>query len=523
MKPKRNNNAGTRMSMKAFEMRNITKQFPGVLANDHVDLTVEKGSIHAIIGENGAGKSTLMNVLYGLHRPDTGEISLYEHEVSIHNPRQAMQMGIGMVHQHFMLVPSFTIGENIVLGFEPQKGPSFDRKRAIDITGELSQRYGLDVDPTVKIEDTTVGIQQRVEILKTLYRGAEILILDEPTAILTPQEVDDLFKTIRFLTTSGKTIIFISHKLQEVLELADTITVMRRGKVVGNLPAQDASEKQLARLMVGREVLFEVEKQGGDIGQPLLEVQDLKVLDNRALMAVKGVSFTVHHGEILGIAGVEGNGQSELVEAITGMRPVLGGKIWLKGKPLQQRSILERRRQGMAHIPEDRMAVGVNLKGSISENLIAGKHNRPPYQGKFLNSNTGQIRTYAHHLIGSFDIRTPDADSAASTLSGGNMQKIVVAREFSFDAPCLVVSQPTRGIDVGAIESIHQIILDQCAVGAGVLLVSAELDEIYKLSDRILVIYEGKIVGEFDPAQTMKEEIGLYMTGAKRQDVPGNT
>ena len=502
--------------MNSIEMRNITKQFPGVRANDHVNLTVAKGSIHAIIGENGAGKSTLMNILYGLHRPDEGEIFLNGQKVSIHNPRQAMQLGIGMVHQHFMLVPSFTIAENIVLGLEPQRGLSFDRKRAVDVIRELSQQYGLEVDPVVKVEDTTVGIQQRVEILKTLYRGAEILILDEPTAILTPQEVKDLFKTVRFLTESGKTITFISHKLQEVLEIADNITVMHRGKVVGNLPAKNATEKQLASLMVGREVLFEVEKQESNIGEQLLEVQELHVLDKRALVAVNGVSFTVHRGEILGIAGVEGNGQSELVEAITGIRPVLSGKILLKGKPIQNCPVLERRRQGIAHIPEDRLNVGLNLKGSITENLIAGKHNQRPYRSMFLKSNKRQIHAYAQKLIERFDIRTPDADSAASTLSGGNMQKIVVAREFSFDAPCLVISQPTRGLDVGAIESIHQMILDQCASGVGVLLVSAELDEIYKLSDRILVIYEGEIVGEFDPKQITKEEIGLYMTGVKR-------
>ena len=509
--------------MNAVEMRNITKQFPGVLANDRVDLTVKKGSTHAIIGENGAGKSTLMNVLYGLHRPDAGEIVVDGQAVSIHNPRQAMQLGIGMVHQHFMLVPSFTIAENVVLGLEPQKGVTFDRKRAIEVTKTLSQQYGLEVDPTIKIEDTTVGIQQRVEILKTLYRGAEFLILDEPTAILTPQEVKELFKTVRFLTESGKTITFISHKLQEVLEIADDITVMRRGKVVGELLAQNATEKQLAGLMVGREVLFQVKKQETTIKEKLLEVRDLQVLDKRALVAVKGISFTVHRGEIVGIAGVEGNGQSELIEAITGLRPILQGQIMLKKKPLQNSSILDRRRQGMAHIPEDRMTAGLNLKGSVMENLIAGKHTRSPYQGKFLKLNTHPIRAYAEKLITHFDIRPPDPEATVSTLSGGNMQKMVVAREFSFDASCLIVSQPTRGVDVGAIESIHQMIFNQCAAGAGVLLVSAELDEIYNVSDRILVMYEGEIVGEFGPKQVSKEEIGLYMTGAKRESVKRET
>lgn len=504
--------------MNAVEMRNIIKQFPGVLANDQVNLTLKKGSIHAIIGENGAGKSTLMNVLYGLHRPDAGQIVVDGRAVSIHNPRQAMQLGIGMVHQHFMLVPSFTIAENIVLGSEPQKGITFDRKRAIEVSKTLSQQYGLDVDPTIKIADTTVGIQQRVEILKTLYRGAELLILDEPTAILTPQEVKELFKTVRFLTESGKTITFISHKLQEVLEIADDITVMRRGKVVGELLARHATEKQLASLMVGREVLFQVKKQATTIKEKLLEVRDLQVLDKRALVAVKGISFTVHRGEIVGIAGVEGNGQSELIEAITGLRPILQGQIMLKKNPLQNSTILDRRRQGMAHIPEDRMTTGLNLKGSVMENLIAGKHTQSPYQGKFLKLNTQAIRAYAEKLITHFDIRPPDPEATVSTLSGGNMQKMVVAREFSFDAPCLIVSQPTRGMDVGAIESIHHMIFNQCAAGAGVLLVSAELDEIYRVSDRILVMYEGEIVGEFDSNQVSKEEIGLYMTGAKREE-----
>ena len=502
--------------MNAIEMRSITKQFPGVLANDCVNLVVKRGSIHAIIGENGAGKSTLMNILYGLKQPDKGDILVNGELAVIHNPRQAMRQGIGMVHQHFMLVPSFSIAENVVLGFEPQKGVSFNRKQAIAVTRELSEQYGLEVDAAMKVEDTSVGIQQRVEIIKTLYRGAEILILDEPTAILTPQEVEDLFKTIRSLTDSGKTIIFISHKLQEVLEIADTITVMRRGKVVGELPAKEASEKQLASLMVGRDVLFEVEKQDSTIGEPLLELENLQVLDKRALLAVKGVSLTLRRGEVLGIAGVEGNGQSELVEAISGLRPVLGGDIHLKGVPLQECSVLERRRQGMAHVPEDRMTSGLNLKGSVAENLIAGKQGQSPYQGPLLMRNDAQIRAYAEKLTAQFDIRTPGTDVEVSNLSGGNMQKIVVAREFSFDAPCLIVSQPTRGIDVGAIEAIHQEILDQCRAGAGVLLVSAELDEIYKLSDRILVIYEGKIMGEFDPQQVTKEEIGLYMTGAKR-------
>ena len=504
--------------MNVIEMCDISRRFPGVLANDHVNLTVEKGTIHAIIGENGAGKSTLMNILYGLHRPDEGQILLNGQAVAIHNPRQAMKLGIGMVHQHFMLVPSFTVAENVVLGFEPQKGLRFDRTRAVTLTRELSEKYGLTIDPNVKVEDTTVGIQQRVEILKTLYRGADVVILDEPTAVLTPQEVQELFQTIRFLTESGKTILFISHKLQEVLHIADRITVMRRGKVVGNLAAKDATEQQLASLMVGRAVLFEVEKQRTRIREALLEVRGIRALDKRALLAVKDVSFSVRRGEIVGIAGVEGNGQTELVEALTGLRPAIVGEVVLNNAPVHRCSVQERRQQGMAHIPEDRMTVGLNLKGSVADNLIAGKQRQTPYQGRFLHTNAKEINAYARRLIEAFDIRTPDPDATASTLSGGNMQKIVVAREFSFDAPCLIVSQPTRGVDVGAIESIHQKILDQCAAGAGVLLVSAELDEIYKLSDRILVLYEGEIVGEFLPHQISKEEIGLYMTGAKRQE-----
>ncbi|GAK52657.1 ABC transporter related [Candidatus Moduliflexus flocculans] len=502
--------------MNAVEMKHISKQFPGVLANDGVNLTVRRGSIHAIIGENGAGKTTLMNLLYGLHRPDSGEILVNEQPVAIDSPRHAMRLGIGMVHQHFMLVPSFTIAENIVLGSEPQRGVSFDRKRAIATTRELSEQYGLRVDPTVKVQDTTVGIQQRVEILKTLYRGAEILILDEPTAILTPQEVREFFATVRFLTTSGKTILFISHKLQEVLEIADDITVMRRGKVVGEARAAEATEAQLASLMVGRNVLFEVEKSATVIGEPGLTVQELQARDKRGLFAVKGVSFSVRRGEILGIAGVEGNGQSELIEAITGLHAAASGSITLNGQPIQDCSVIERRRMGMAHIPEDRLSVGLNLKGSVSENLIAGKHRQQPYQRGWKRRDAAQIRGYASHLMQQFDIRAASVDTTVSTLSGGNMQKVVVGREFSMEAHCLIVSQPTRGVDVGAIEAIHQMILAQAASGKAILLVSAELDELYKLSDRILVMYEGKIVGECDPRQVTKEEIGLYMTGAKR-------
>ena len=508
--------------MNAVEMKHISKQFPGVLANDRVNLTVRRGSIHAIIGENGAGKTTLMNLLYGLHRPDSGEMLVNEQPVSIENPRHAMRLGIGMVHQHFMLVPSFTIAENIVLGLEPQRGASFDRKRAIAATRELSGQYGLRVDPTVKVQDTIVGIQQRVEILKTLYRGAEILILDEPTAILTPQEVHEFFATVRFLTTTGKTILFISHKLQEVLEIADDVTVMRRGKVVGEVRAAEATETQLASLMVGRNVLFEVEKSATVIGEPVLDVQDLRARDKRGLFAVKGVSFSVRRGEILGIAGVEGNGQSELIEAITGLHDAASGTIRLNHQPIQNRSVIERRRMGMAHIPEDRLAVGLNLKGSVSENLIAGKHRQPPYQGRWKRRDTSQIRAYANQLTQQFDIRAASVDTIVSTLSGGNMQKVVVGREFSMEAHCLIVSQPTRGVDVGAIEAIHQMILAQAASGKAILLVSAELDELYKLSDRILVMYEGEIVGECDPRHVSKEEIGLYMTGAKRNPaLPG--
>ena len=503
--------------LNAVEMRQITKQFPGVLANDQVDLTVPQGTIHAIIGENGAGKSTLMKLLYGLQRPDAGEIYLHNRAVTIHNPRAAMQLGVGMVHQHFMLVPSFTVAENIVLGIEPLRGLTLDRPQAINATRTLSCQYGLTVDPTVKVEDTPVGIQQRVEILKTLYRGANIIIFDEPTAVLTPQEVQELFTTLRTLARSGKTILFITHKLQEVLEVADDITVMRRGRVVGKLPAREATETILARLMVGREVVFQVAKREFARGAGLLEVQHVSALDKRGLLAVNNVSLQVAQGEIVGIAGIEGNGQTELIEALTGLRPVLQGQIRLRGQALEQASVLARRRCGMAHIPEDRMTTGLNLKGTVAENLIAGKHAERPYQGFGWRALTHQIEAYARRLMQQFDIRAAETDTTAATLSGGNLQKIVVAREFSFGAPCLVISQPTRGIDVGAIESIHQMILDQCAAGAGVLLVSAELDELYKLSDRLLVMYVGEIVGEFAPREISKEELGLYMTGAKRQ------
>lgn len=498
----------------ALEVRGITKVFPGVVANKGVSLAIQKGEIHAIIGENGAGKSTLMKVVYGLHQPTEGEIYVWGEKTKIPNPRVAINKGIGMVHQHFMLVPSFTVAQNIVLGMEPRKGARVDFQKAREITVELSEQYGLKVEPDVKVIDLSVGIQQRIEILKALYRGAEILILDEPTAVLTPQETEDLFKTIRKLVDGGKTVIFISHKLQEVLNISQRVSVMRAGELVGTVNTKETNGEELARMMVGREVLFNVEKKKAEPGEAVLKVENLEVLDNRGLTAVRGISFEVRRGEILGIAGVEGNGQSELIEAITGLRKEAGGKVFLGETDISGYDPDGRRKAGIAHVPEDRLKMGLNGKGTITENMMMGIQHQEPYATKKLHLNFRTIRKFVDKLIKDFDVRTPSQDVLVTSLSGGNMQKVVIAREFSFPAKVLVVSQPTRGIDVGAIEFIHKRIIQKRDEGYAILLVSAELDEIFQLSDRILVMYEGKITGEFTPDVT-REEIGLYMAGAK--------
>jgi ABC-type uncharacterized transport system ATPase subunit len=493
------------------ELRGITKRFASTVANEGVDFDVRPGEVHALLGENGAGKSTLMNVLYGLYRPDEGEIRLRGKRVSISSPRDALDLGVGMVHQHFMLVPVMTVAENIVLGREPRRGLLLDLEDAERRVAELSRRFGLSVDPHARIEDISVSQQQRVEILKALYGDADVLILDEPTAVLTPQEAEELFAVVRSLTEEGKAVIFITHKLQEVLEIAHRITVLRLGKKVATLPREGATERELARLMVGRDVLLEVEKSPAAAGAPLLVAEDLVVLDERGLAAVQGLSLTIRAGEIVGIAGVDGNGQSELVEALTGLRRPRSGRIVFADRDLTGASPRAFLDAGIGHIPEDRQRQGLILRFNLAENLGLRDYRRPPA------SFFGWLRprvlvSRARSLLAEFDIRGGTPATPASSLSGGNQQKVVVAREVSRDPRLLVASQPTRGLDIGATEFVHRRLVHERDEGRAVLLVSFTLEEILSLSDRILVLYEGKIVGEFPPTVS-KEELGIAMTG----------
>ncbi|GMG96310.1 ABC transporter ATP-binding protein [Tepidimicrobium xylanilyticum] len=506
------------MAEKLIELRNISKQFPGVLANDNVSLDIEKGEIHAIVGENGAGKSTLMKILYGLYQPTYGEIYINGEPVKIKTPLDAINLGIGMVHQHFMLVPSFTVAENIVLGVEPRKNKVFtDYHKAVKIAEKLSEEYGLKVDPHAKVESLSVGIQQRIEILKVLNKGADIIILDEPTAVLTPQETEELFKVIRSLVDKlGKTVIIITHKLQEVLDLSNRVSVMRQGRMVGTLETKNANEQILAEMMVGREVLFEDLMRKNISKKEVLKVKNIKARDNRGLIALKGVSFNLHSGEILGIAGVEGNGQSELLEVLTGLRLAEEGSILVNGVEAINKQPLEIRELGISHIPEDRLSTGLSREATLTENMILGFHRKEPYAIKGIHLNRKKIRERADRLIKEYDIRTPSQDVIADNLSGGNMQKMVIAREFSFDSEILIIAQPTRGVDIGAIEFIHKEIINKRNEGAAILLVSADLDEIFRLSDRIITLYEGEITGEFLRDEITKNEIGLYMTGKRR-------
>lgn len=503
------------MAEKLIEMKNITKEFPGVVANDNVSIDIKEGEIHAIVGENGAGKSTLMKILYGLYKPDSGQIYFKGNPVEIKSPLDAIRLGIGMVHQHFMLVPSFTVAENIVLGVEPRRRRIFtDYNRAVKMTEELSEEYGLKVDPHARVESLSVGIQQRIEILKVLHKGADIIILDEPTAVLTPQETEELFRVIRRLVDKlGKTVIIITHKLQEVLALSDRVTVMRQGKMVGTLKTQDANEQILAEMMVGREVLFEELEKKDVAREEVLRVNNIKARDNRGLLALRGVSFSLHSGEILGIAGVEGNGQSELVEVLTGLRQVEEGTFIINGIEATNMDPLQIRELGVSHIPEDRLSRGLSVDATITENMIIGNHRKEPYAVRGIHLNRKKIRERTKRLIKEYDVRTPSQDIVAGNLSGGNMQKMIVAREFSFDSKILIVAQPTRGIDIGAIEFVHKEIIEKRNEGAAILLVSADLDEIFRLSDRIITLYEGQITGEFLNKEISKKEIGLYMTG----------
>lgn len=500
-----------------LEVRDITKRFPGVLANDHISFTLEPGEIHAFLGENGAGKSTLMNILYGLYDPDEGQIFINGKPATITGPNDAIGQGLGMVHQHFMLVPTLTVAENVMLGTEITKGLLLDERTANARIRELSTRYGLEVPPEAMIEDLPVGVQQRVEIIKALYRGADLLILDEPTAVLTPQEADDLFDVMRSLKAQGKSIIFISHKLKEVLSIADRITVLRRGRVVGSADPKTATENELAAMMVGRAVTLTVDKEEAKPGATVLAINNLVVLDDRRSIAVDHLSLEVKSGEVLGIAGVQGNGQTELVEALTGLRPVVTGHVELLGKDVTgavPRTVLE---AGVAHIPEDRHRHGLVLSYPIADNLVLSSYYHEPFAHGIVTDENA-IDANAERLIKEFDVRTPSIRTPASSLSGGNQQKVVIGREFSRPIKLLIAAQPTRGLDVGSIEFIHSNIIRQRDEGAAVLLVSAELDEILALSDRIAVMFKGKINAIVSAAEATRESVGLMMAGVVAED-----
>ena len=498
-----------------LELKGITKRFPGVVANDGVDFDLRKGEVHALLGENGAGKSTLMNILYGLYHPDEGQMRMNGKPLQISSPREAIDAGIGMVHQHFMLIPVMTVAENIVLAAEPTKGPFLDERAAEARVRELSGRFGLAVRPDARIEAISVGMQQRVEILKALYRGAEILILDEPTGVLTPQEARELFDIVNSLKSEGKSIIFISHKLNEVLEIADRITVLRRGKTIDTVPREGATEEGLARLMVGRDVVLTVNKSVAQPGDPLLTVEDLEVDDERGLEAVRGVSFQVRAGEIVGIAGVDGNGQSELIDAITGLRKPKAGHIKVGKKEVTRESPRDCLDAGVGHIPEDRQRRGLVLDFNLAENIALHDYREEP-ESRYGWLFPKQLIARAKRLLVEFDVRGGGPLTPASSLSGGNQQKVIVAREVSRDPQVLVAAQPTRGLDVGAIEFVHRRLVEERDEGRAILLVSFELDEVLSLSDRILVLYEGKIVAEFTP-DVSEEEIGFAMLGGKRE------
>ena len=500
-----------------LELEGITKRFPGVVANDHVDFDLLPREVHALLGENGAGKSTLMNILYGLYHPDEGEIRINGSPVRMGSPRDAITRGVGMVHQHFMLIPVMTVAENIVLAMEPRRdGVLLDYRAAEERVREISERFGLAVDPRARIEDITVGQQQRVEILKALYRGAEILVLDEPTAVLTPLEARELFEIVRGLVAQGKSIVFISHKLNEVLEIADRVTVLRRGKLIDTVPTEGATEEGLARLMVGRDVLLRVEKSPTLPGEALLRVEDLHVRDDRGIEKVRGISFEVRAGEIVGIAGVDGNGQTELIDAITGLRSADSGKVEFDGTDVTGTSALEHFDVGIGHIPEDRQRRGLVLEFSIAENIALHDFRRPP-DSRFGWLFPNRLVERAGRLIGEFDVRGGGPQTPAGGLSGGNQQKVILAREIDRDPKTLIAAQPTRGLDVGAIEFVHRRLVEERDEGRAILLVSLELEEVLSLSDRVLVMYEGEIVGEFPPTAT-EEELGVAMTGGGRKE-----
>jgi simple sugar transport system ATP-binding protein len=500
-----------RATAPSLEMRGITKRFPGVVANDGIDLSIQPGQIHALLGENGAGKSTLMNILYGLLTPDAGEILLDGQPVTIASPSDAISRGIGMVHQHFMLVPVFSVAENIILGNETMANPVFlDTHKSDGRIRDLARQLGFEIDPEAKVGDLSVGIQQRIEILKALYRGAKVLILDEPTAVLTPQETVEIFSVLRRLASEGTSIVFISHKLYEVLDIADTITVIRRGKVVGEADPKTATEEELAAMMVGRDVSLVVDKGPATPGDVVLRVEDVSVTDDRGSTVVDGIAFEVRAGEIFGIAGVAGNGQDEFVEALNGLRKVTGGRISVAGEDVTNASSRTISESGIAYVPGDRQRYGLVLAYPIEDNLILTDYYHAPF-ARYGIIDEKAIAQRASELIPEYDIRTPNGTVPASTLSGGNQQKVIVAREFSRDLKLLIADQPTRGIDVGSIEFIHKQIVAKRDAGTAVLLVSAELDEVLELSDRIGVMFRGKLVAILDAASVEKEEVGLIM------------
>ena len=503
----------------AIEMLHITKRFPGIVANDDITLQLKKGEIHALLGENGAGKSTLMSVLFGLYRPEEGVIKKDGQEVEIRDPNDANALGIGMVHQHFKLVECFTVLDNIIMGVEPCRHGFLQKGEARKKVMALSEKYGLHVDPDALVEDITVGMQQRTEILKMLYRDNEILIFDEPTAVLTPQEIEELMDIMRGLKAEGKSILFISHKLNEIMEVADRCSVLRKGKYIGTVNIADTSREELSRMMVGRDVEFVVHKEPAKPGDTILEVEGLTIASKaHSNNAVKNVSFTVRAGEIVCIAGIDGNGQTELVYGLTGLESAKSGRICLRGEDITHASIRRRSVMGMSHIPEDRHKHGLVLDYSLEDNMVLQRYFEPEFVTKTGFLKRRAIRSYASRLIEQYDVRSGQGPvTVARSMSGGNQQKAIIAREIDKNPELLIAVQPTRGLDVGAIEYIHKQIVSQRDSGKGVLLVSLELDEVMALSDRILVMYEGEIVGELDPKTTTVEELGLYMAGAKRK------
>ncbi len=505
----------------AIEMLNITKRFPGIIANDNITLQLRSGEIHALLGENGAGKSTLMSVLFGLYQPEEGIIKKDGVEVSIRNPNDATALHIGMVHQHFKLVECFSVLDNIILGIEPTHMGFLQKAQAREKVLALSEKYGLHVDPDAIIEDITVGMQQRTEILKMLYRDNEILIFDEPTAVLTPQEIDELMEIMRGLAKEGKSILFISHKLNEIMSVADRCTVLRKGKYVGTVDVANTTKEELSRMMVGRDVEFVVHKEPAKPTDVVLNVENITVASKmHSNNAVKNVSFRVRRGEIVCIAGIDGNGQTELVYGISGLEPLKSGKLEMCGKDITRASIRKRSVDGMSHIPEDRHKHGLVLDYTLENNLVLQRYFEPEFTNKAGFLRKGNIRKYAERLIDQYDVRSGQGPiTIARSMSGGNQQKAIVAREIDKDPELLIAVQPTRGLDVGAIEYIHKQIVAHRDAGNGVLLVSLELEEVMSLSDRILVMYEGEIVGELDPKKTTVEELGLYMAGAKRMEV----